>query len=50
MVLAEKKTNLPIKQSETLSTLQQDSPFSIEISAKNLTDIYSEQIVQTKTL
>ncbi len=50
VVLAEKKTNLPIKQSEALSILQQDSPFSIEISAKNLTDIYSEQLYQTKTL
>jgi glycosyltransferase involved in cell wall biosynthesis len=49
VVLAQKKANLPIKQSEALSILQQDSPFSIEISAKNLTDIYSEQLYQTKT-
>lgn len=42
MVLARKKVNLPIKQTEALSILQEDSPFNIETSAKNLTDIYKQ--------
>ncbi len=42
VVLAQQKANLPIKKSEALSSLQQDSPFSIEICTKNLTDIYNE--------
>jgi glycosyltransferase involved in cell wall biosynthesis len=49
-VLTQKKANLPIKQSEALSILQENSPFNIEICAKNLTDIYNEQLTRTKTL
>ena len=44
VVLAQKKANLPIKQPEALSILQKDSPFNIEISAKNLTNIYSSLV------
>lgn len=50
VVLAQRNTDLPIQQSEALSILQQNSPFNIEISAKNLTDIYREQFDQTKKI
>ena len=44
VVLAQKKASLPIKQFDALSILQKDSPFSIEISAEKLTNIYSNLI------
>ena len=44
-----KKANSAIEQSEALSILEHDSPFSINVCAKNLTDIYSEQFYHTKT-
>ena len=49
-VLEQKKTSSSIKQSEALSLLRKDSPFDIETSAKNLTNIYREQFYKTKTL
>jgi glycosyltransferase involved in cell wall biosynthesis len=49
-VLTQKKTNLPVKQFEALSILQQSSPFSIEKCTKSLTNIYTEQLHQTKAL
>ena len=50
VVLAQKKASLLYKQSEALSIMQNNSPFSIGISTKNLTSIYSAQVYQTKTL
>jgi glycosyltransferase involved in cell wall biosynthesis len=50
VTLAQKKTNLPIKQSQALSILQNDSPFGIYKCTKNLTDIYREQLYKTKTI
>ena len=41
-ILAQKQDDLPIKQSKALSTIQNNSPFNIETSAKNLTDIYRQ--------
>lgn len=49
IILAQQKANLPIEQSKALSILQNDSPFNIEISAKNLTEFYSEQLARTKS-
>ncbi len=43
VVLAQKKANSQIDQSEALSVLQ-ESPFSIEKCTKNLTDIYSNLV------
>ena len=49
VVLAQRNTDLPIQQSEALSILQCDSPFSIQKCVENLTDIYSEQLARIKT-
>ncbi len=49
-ILALNKTDFKLKQIEALSALQKDSPFNIETSAKNLTNIYSDKLHQSKTL
>ena len=43
VVLAHKKTNRAIEQSETLSILQNNSPFNIKFCTKSLTAIYSSE-------
>ena len=50
VVLAQKKYNSKIEQSEALSILQKDSPFDIKISAKSLADVYRTECRQSKTL
>ena len=42
VILAQKKANLPMKQSEALSVLQNDSPFNIEFCTKSLAAIYND--------